>query len=121
MISDYLPVLFVFILAAAVAGGFVALTHLVGPKVRDKVKLMPYESGMDPLAPSHPRFSIRYFIVGLIFVIFDIEIVFMFPWAVVFKDFISQNAFILFEMLFFLVILAFGYVYVWRKGVFEWE
>lgn len=121
MISDYLPVLFVFLLAAAVAGGFVALTHLVGPKVRDKVKLMPYESGMDPLAQSHPRFSIRYFIVGLIFVIFDIEIVFMFPWAVIFKDFISQSAFILFEMLFFLAILAFGYVYVWRKGVFEWE
>ena len=121
MISDYLPVLFVFILAAGMAVAFLALTHLVGPRVKDKVKLAPYESGVDPLAPSHPRLSVRYFIVGLIFVIFDIEIVFLYPWAVVFKDFIAQSAFILFEMLFFLAVLVFGFVYVWRKGVFEWE
>ncbi|UCD38659.1 MAG: NADH-quinone oxidoreductase subunit A [Fidelibacterota bacterium] len=121
MISDYLPVLVVFFVAAGMAVAFLALTHIIGPRVKDKVKLAPYESGVDPLAPSHPRLSIRYFIIGLIFVIFDIEIVFLYPWAVVFKDFISSGPFILFEMLFFLVVLLFGFVYVWRKGVFEWE
>jgi len=121
MISDYLPVLFVLILAAGFAVLLLGLTHVIGPRVKDKVKLSPYESGVDPLAPTHTRLSIRYFIVGLIFIIFDIEIVFLYPWAVVFKDFIARSSFILYEMLFFLFVLLFGYVYVWRKGVFEWE
>ena len=121
MISDYLPVLFVFILAAGLAVVLLGLTHLIGPRVKDKIKLSPYESGVDPVAPIHTRISVRYFIVGLIFIIFDIEIVFLYPWAVVFKDFIAQSPFILYEMLFFLAVLLFGYMYVWRKGVFEWE
>ena len=121
MISDYLPVLLVFILAAGAAFAFLGLSYLIGPRVKDKIKLSPYESGVDPLAPSHPRLSVRYFIVGLIFIIFDIEIVFLYPWAVVFKDFLARSPFILYEMLFFLAVLLFGYVYVWRKGVFEWE
>lgn len=121
MISDYLPVLFVFALAAGFAVSLLLLTHIVGPRVRDKVKLSPYESGMDPLSPTHTRLNIRYFIVGLVFIIFDIEVVFLYPWAVVFRDFIARSPFILYEMLFFLAVLLFGYVYVWRKGVFEWE
>jgi NADH-quinone oxidoreductase subunit A len=121
MVSDYLPVLFVFTLATGMALAFLGLTHLIGPRVKDEVKQTPYESGVDPLAPSHPRLNVRYFLVGLIFVIFDIEIVFLYPWAVVFRDFITRSPFILFEMLFFLVVLLFGFVYVWRKGVFEWE
>ncbi|MFB0515976.1 MAG: NADH-quinone oxidoreductase subunit A [Candidatus Neomarinimicrobiota bacterium] len=121
MISDYLPVLFVFVLAAGFAVLMLVLTHIVGPRVKDKVKLMPYESGVDPLAPTHTRISVRYFVVGLIFIVFDIELVFLYPWAVIFKDFIARSPFILYEMLFFLGVLLFGYVYVWRKGVFEWE
>ena len=121
MISDYLAVIFVFILAAGFAGLLLVLTHLVGPRIKDKIKLSPYESGVDPVAPTHTRLNIRYFIVALVFIVFDIEIVFLYPWAVVFRDFIAQSPFILYEMLFFLVVLLFGYVYVWRKGVFEWE
>ncbi len=121
MIADYLPVLFVFLLAAGAAAAFLGLTPLVGPRIKDKVKLSPYESGVDPVAPVHSRISIRYFIIGLIFIVFDIEVVFLYPWAVVFKDFIARSPFIFYEMLFFLVVLIFGYVYVWRKGVFEWE
>ncbi len=121
MISDYLAVIFVFVLAAGFAGLLLVLTHLIGPRVKDKIKLSPYESGVDPVAPTHTRLNIRYFIVALVFIVFDIEIVFLYPWAVVFRDFIARSPFILYEMLFFLVVLLFGYVYVWRKGVFEWE
>ncbi|MBA7611444.1 MAG: NADH-quinone oxidoreductase subunit A [Calditrichaeota bacterium] len=121
MIGDYLPVLLVFVMAAGLAVFLLVLTHFVGPRVKDKVKLSPYESGVDPVAPAHTRLNIRYFIVGLVFIIFDIEVVFLYPWAVIFSDFIKRSPFILYEMLFFLAVLLIGYVYVWRKGVFEWE
>ena len=121
MISDYLPLLFVFALAAGFAGLLLGLTHIVGPRIRDMVKQSVYESGVDPLEEAHTHISVKYFIVALVFIIFDIEIVFMYPWAVVFKDFLTENAFILFEMLFFMAVLIFGYIYIWRKGVFEWK
>ncbi len=121
MIGDYLPVLLVFVLAAGLAVFLLVLSHFVGPRVKAKVKLSPYESGVDPVAPAHTRLNIRYFIVGLVFIIFDIEVVFLYPWAVIFSDFIKRSPFILYEMLFFLAVLLIGYVYVWRKRVFEWE
>ena len=121
MLSDYLPVLFVFLLAAGFAVASLGVTHLVGPRIKDTVKESVYESGLDPVAEIHSRVNIRYFIVGLIFVIFDIEIVFLFPWAVVYRGFLAEGLFILVEMLFFLAILSIGFVYIWRKGVFEWE
>jgi len=121
MIGDYLPVLLVFVMAAGLAVFLLVRTHFVGPRVKNKVKLSPYESGVDPVAPAHTRLNIRYFIVGLVFIIFDIEVVFLYPWAVIFRDFIARSPFILYEMLFFLAVLLIGYVYVWRKGVFEWE
>ena len=83
--------------------------------------MMPYESGVAPVAETRIRFSIRFFIIALLFIIFDIEIVFLYPWAVVFKDFLSFGTFIFFEMVIFLAILLFGYVYVWRNGALEWE
>jgi len=121
MIADYLPILFVFILAAGFAGAAVIATHFVGPNIKDATKLSPYESGLDPAMKSHPRLNVRYFIVALIFIIFDIEIIFLYPWAVVFKDFLTRSPYIFYEMLFFLGVLLIGYIYIWRKGVFEWE
>jgi len=121
MISDYLPILFVFLLAVGFALGALGLTHIVGPRTRGKVKLSVYESGVDPVAGTHTRLNVRYFIVALVFIIFDIEVVFLFPWAVVFRDLVSVSAFIFYEMVFFLGVLLVGYVYIWRKGVFEWE
>ncbi len=94
MIADYLPILFVFILAAGFAGAAVIATHFVGPNIKDATKLSPYESGLDPAMKSHPRLNVRYFIVALIFIIFDIEIVFLYPWAVVFKDFLTRSPYI---------------------------
>ena len=121
MIENYLPILIVFILAAGFVFVSLILTHFVGPRINNKVKMMPYESGVDPVGETRIRFSIRFFLIALLFIIFDIEIVFLYPWAVVFKDFISVGPFIFFEMVVSLAILAFGFVYVWRNGALDWE
>ena len=121
MIENYLPIFFVFLFAAGFTFVSLILTHILGPRINNPVKMMPYESGVDPVAETRIRFSIRFFIIALLFIIFDIEIVFLYPWAVVFKDFLSFGTFIFFEMVIFLAILLFGYVYVWRNGALEWE
>ena len=121
MINDYLPILLVFLLAAGFAGLSLVMTHIIGPKIKNPIKDMAYESGVDPIGSTKIRFSIKYFIIALLFIIFDIEIVFLIPWAVVFKDFLSAGPFIFYEMVVFLAILVFGFVYVWRNGALEWE
>ena len=122
MIENYLPILITLVLVAGFVFVSLILTHLVGPKIPNTVKMMPYESGVDPVGETRIRFSIRFFLIALLFIIFDIEIVFLYPWAVVFKDFLSNSgAFIFFEMVIFLAILVFGFVYVWRNGALEWE
>ncbi len=122
MIENYLPIFIVFIVAAGFTFVSLIATHLIGPRIKNPVKMMPYESGVDPVGETRIRFSIRFFLIALLFIIFDIEIVFLYPWAVVFKDFLSNSgAFIFFEMVVFLAILVFGFVYVWRNGTLEWE
>ena len=121
MVENYFPIIIVFLVAAGFA--FVSLigTHLFGPRVPNKVKMMPYESGIDQVGDTRIRFSIRFFLIALLFIIFDIEIGFLYPSAVVFKDFLSAGPFIFFEMVVFLAILAFGFIYVWRNGALDWE
>lgn len=121
MISDYIPIIVVFIVAAGFAFASMALSHILGPRVKNSVKLSPYESGVDLVGKTRVRISIRYFLVALLFIIFDIEIVFLFPWAVVFRDFLSSGWTIFIEMAVFLFILGFGFLYVWKKGALEWE
>ncbi|MFQ6675846.1 MAG: NADH-quinone oxidoreductase subunit A [Fidelibacterota bacterium] len=121
MLESYVPILVIFILASFIALAILGLSHLAGPKLRSPAKLMPYESGVDPLGEARLRFSVKYFIVALMFIIFDIEIIFLYPWAVVFRRFLSTGSFIFTEMVVFLGILLFGYVFAWRKGALEWE
>ena len=122
MIENYFPIFIVFIIAAGFVFVSLIATHLIGPRINNPVKMMPYESGVDPVGETRIRFSIRFFLIALLFIIFDIEIVFLYPWAVVFKDFLSNSgAFIFFEMVVFLAILVFGFIYVWRNGALEWE
>jgi len=121
MIENYLPILIVFILAAGFVFVSLILSHFVGPRIDNKVKMMPYESGVDQVGHPIIKISIRFFLIALLFIIFDIEIVFLYPWAVVFKDFLTMGSFIFFEMVVFLFILAFGFVYVWKNGALEWE
>ena len=121
MIENYFPILIVLFLVAGFVFVSLILSHFIGPKIPNPVKMMPYESGVDPVGETRIRFSIRFFLIALLFIIFDIEIIFLYPWAVVFRNFLSAGPFIFFEMVVFLAILVFGFVYVWRNGALEWE
>ena len=121
MIENYFPIIIVFLVAAGFAFVSLIATHFFGPCVPNAVKMMPYESGVDQVGDTRIRFSIRFFLIALLFIIFDIEIVFLYPWAVVFKDFLLAGPFIFFEMVVFLAILGFGFVYAWRNGALDWE
>ena len=121
MIENYLPILVVFTLASAFVCISLIATHYFGPKVKNIVRDMPYECGVDLIGETRVRLSIKYFLIALMFIIFDIEIVFLFPWAVVFRDFLQYGIFIFIEMVVFLAILTFGYIYIWRNGALDWE
>jgi NADH-quinone oxidoreductase subunit A len=115
---DYLPIAILVILATALAALVVILGHLFGPRRPTDMKGMPYESGMNPYGPGTRRMPVRFYLVAVLFILFDIEVVFFLPWAVVFK---SLGLFGLIEMFVFILILLVGYVYAWKKGALEWE
>ena len=121
MLMDYLPIAILM----AVAGGFaltsLAATHLFGPHRPNPIKLSPYESGVPPMGDARLRFSVKFYLVAMDFIIFDIEVVFLYPWAVVFKDLLVQGVFIFVGMAVFLAVLALGLAYSWRKGGLDWD
>lgn len=119
--AAYIPVLIMMGIGAALGGVIMALTHLIGPKVRNKMKMGVYECGVPPLGDARRRFSVKFYLVAILFLLFDVEAVFFYPWAVVYKKFLTINEFILIEMLFFVVILLVGYLYVYKKGALEWD
>jgi NADH-quinone oxidoreductase subunit A len=128
-------VLPVFIFAAAATGLSVVLlvvSSLVGPKKNSRVKEMPYESGMDPIHDTHRRFDVRFYLVAIAFLVFDVELLFLYPWAVASRNpqgidhaveagWIASRALVFGEVMLFMVFLAAGFVYAWRKGVFRWR
>jgi len=118
MIYEYLPILILFILATLLAGLVVIIGHAFGPRRPTSRKSQPYESGMTPIGPGTRRLPVRFYLVAVLFILFDIEIVFFFPWAVVFRQ---LGVFGLVEMLIFISILLVGYFYAWKKGALEWE
>ena len=117
MLGSYIPI-FLFLMVAI---GFAIVTLLISRLVHaeryNKVKLEPYECGIEPMTDARDRYSIRYYLVAMLFVIFDVETVFMFPWAVIMD---RLAIFGLIEMIVFLAILVAGYAYAWRKGALEW-
>lgn len=117
--SGYVAVLILMTIGAAVAGGALFITHLV-PVKRNKVKMGVYECGVPPHGDARGRFSVRFYLVAILFLLFDVEVVFFYPWAVVYKKFLTVNGFILVEMLLFVFILLVGYFYVLKKGALEW-
>jgi NADH-quinone oxidoreductase subunit A len=121
-LSDYLPIALMFVVAAGFAGGNVLLSQLVGQHKATRTKTMPYECGKDPVGNAHERFSVKFFLVAMVFILFDIELIFLLPWAVVFRDFVTNHLGLLIyaEMMTFVVLLLVGYVYVLKKGLFEW-
>jgi len=117
----YIPVLILMLVGLTVGGAILVLTTLLGRGIHNKRKDTPFECGVPPLGSARHRFSVRFYLVAILFLLFDVEGIFFFPWAVVYKKYLSINAFILVEMAVFVSILLVGYVYVLRKGALEWE
>ncbi len=116
-IFSYLPIVLFLLVAAAFPVVALLVMRLVRPQVYDEKKMMPYECGLDPIKDARERFSIRFYIIAMLFLIFDVETVFLIPWALRFD---SLALFGLVEMLIFVGILVVGYYYAWRKGVLNW-
>ena len=122
-ISQYLPVLLLFLVAIAFAFGTLILSVLMGQSARrDRVKDTPYECGMLPVGEGNARMSVKFYLVAMLFILFDIEVVFLYPWAVVYKDMLRDHANLIFgSMVTFLGILFVGYLYALKKGAFDWK
>ena len=114
----YFPVLVQGLLAMAVAAGLLTVSFLLGKRVRNRAKDMPYESGMVPTGDARQRFSVKFYLVAMLFILFDIEAIFLYPWAVVFREF-KMAAFV--EMLIFVVLILSGFFYIWKKGALDWS
>jgi len=123
MVSDYLPVLLQVLVAIGFAVAALLTSVLLGKTVRSNpTKDTAYECGMKAEGPSQPRFSVKFYVVAMLFILFDIEVVFMYPWAVVYRDFIAQQGpQIFWSMLSFVGILTIGYIYAIKKGALDWK
>jgi len=123
MIADYLPVAILLALAAGLAGTFIGISHLLGPKKPTHVKLSVYECGVEPVGTARHRFSVKFYLVAMLFILFDIETVFLIPWAVIYRSTVLApgGSYIFWTMASFMFILAVGLAYVWRKGALEWD
>ena len=116
--ETYFPVLVQALLAMALAAGLLTASYLLGKRVRNKVKDMPYESGIVPIGDARQRFSVKFYLVAMLFILFDIEAIFLYPWAVVFRD-LGMAGFV--EMLIFVVLILSGFFYIWKKGALDWS
>jgi NADH-quinone oxidoreductase subunit A len=118
VLGEYLPILMFLFVAIVIAIALLTIGWLLGPKRADAEKLSPYECGFEAFEDARMKFDVRYYLVAILFIIFDLEIAFLFPWAVVFKS-IGLSAIV--AMAIFLGILVIGFVYEWKKGALEWE
>lgn len=127
-VFDYVPIAIMFLVAAGFGVSQLLVTQLIGPRKRTATKLMPYECGKDPVGSARDRYSIKFYTVAVIFLLFDIEVLFIIPFAVAFKSLLRDEkltgiafgtiAFL--EILVFVATLVIGYIYVWKKGTFDW-
>ncbi len=133
---DFLPVLLFVICATGLSVGLLVLSALVGPSKTGRVKEMPYESGMDPIHDTRRRFDVRFHLVAIAFLVFDVELLFLYPWAVAMRNpegldrvvgpidaggLVSSRDLVFAEAMTFIALLAVGFAYAWRKGVFKWR
>ena len=118
MLQSYLPILIQVLVASVVAGAILALSALVGVRRPTREKLSPYECGITPVGDARERFSVSFYLIGMLFILFDVEAVFLYPWAVVYRQ---LRVFGLASMGTFLLILLVGFFYVWKKGGLEWD
>ena len=118
MLINYLPILILLVISTALAAFIIFFSSFLGPHRPTLRKLQPYESGMTPLGPAQRRMPVKFYLVAVMFILFDVEIIFLYPWAVTFRQ-LGLFGFI--EMVIFVAILLVGYVYAWKKGALEWE
>ncbi len=116
--ETYFPVLVQALVAMALAAGLLTVSYVLGKRVRNKVKDMPYESGIVPTGDARQRFSVKFYLVAMLFIVFDIEAIFLYPWAVVYRD-LRMAGFV--EMLIFVVLILSGFFYIWKKGALDWS
>src|ERR1043165_3724148 len=123
-LTDYLPILLMFIVAGGFAVGNIILSQFIGQRKQTRTKMMPYECGKDPVGSARERFSVKFYLIAMIFILFDIEVIFLVPWAAVYKALATQSAamrsFVYLEMMVFIGLLFIGYIYVVKKGAFDW-
>ena len=120
--ARYLPLLIHFLLAGALATGIVLLSWLIGQRKPTRAKMSPYECGMTPVGDARQRFSVKFYMVAMLFILFDVEAVFLYPWAIILKDLkhMGQGMFGFWEMVVYIAIVLVGYWYIWKKGVLDW-
>jgi NADH-quinone oxidoreductase subunit A len=118
MLLSYIPLFVLLVLAVVVAGVVLIFGRFFGPRHPNAKKGQPYESGMIPYGPGTREMSVRYYLVAVLFILFDVEVIFFLPWAVAFKQ---MGLFTLTEMFLFVGILLVGFIYIWKKGALEWE
>ena len=123
MTYTYLPILIMLIVAALMGAVFLGLNWIIGRHQRNPSKLSPYESGVPPLDENRKRVNVRFYQIAMLFILFDIEAAFLYPWAVIYRDASRGPAagFILGEMVLFIALLGVGYIYVWKKKAFDWH
>ena len=113
----YFPVLVQVLLASALAAGLLTASFVLGKRVRNRVKDIPYESGITPTGDARHRFSVKFYLVAMLFILFDIEAIFLYPWVVVYRE-LKMFAFV--EMLVFVILTLSGFFYIWKKGALDW-
>jgi len=121
MLQSYVPILVVFLFVVANAVLMVVASHVLSSTRRTAVKIAPYESGIPVLGDARERFSVQFYLVAMLFIVFDIEGVFMIPWAVAFHQLKDMSGVLLVEMFVFILILAVGYLYIWKRGALRWD
>ncbi|HZT83585.1 MAG TPA: NADH-quinone oxidoreductase subunit A [Gemmataceae bacterium] len=127
-LATYYPIFLYLLAILAFAAGSLVFAHLIAPRRKTPVKLMPYESGMDPVGDARQRFDVKFYLIAILFLVFDVELLFLYPWAVAAYRGgdepllpVGLKEVVFWEVIVFLITLAVAYVYAWRKGVFKWR
>jgi len=121
-IMEYFPIVMMLVVASGFVGLTMVSTHLLGPKRKTKIKMEAFECGIDSIGNARIPFSIKYFLVAILFVLFDVEVIFMYPWAILFKDLMKEQGIMIFvEMIVFISLLLVGFLYIIKKGALKWE
>jgi len=121
MLQPYVPLLLLIVFVVANAVLMLGVSHILSSYRRTPTKIAPYESGMPVLGDARERFSVKFYLVAMLFIIFDIETVFMIPWAVAFRQLGELGGLLILEMFIFILVLGVGYVYIWKRGALEWD